>query len=43
MASTSTGNIAAWQLEPNGLIVVKEAEIHEPGPGEIRVKVSNRD
>jgi len=37
--TSATSNFAAWQLEPKGAIVLKEAEFPEPGPGEIRVKV----
>jgi len=40
MTSTSTANLAAWQLEPKGGITVKETDVPVPGPGEIRIKVS---
>jgi len=38
MASNAT-NKAAWQMEAKGPFTVKEAEIFEPGKGEIRIKV----
>lgn len=37
--TSSTGNLAAWQIEAKGPFTVKETPIHEPGPGEIRIRV----
>lgn len=37
--TSKPGNVAAWQVEPKGSIIIKETEVYEPGPGEIRIKV----
>lgn len=37
--SNTTANLAAWQMEAKGPLSVKETPLHEPGPGEVRIKV----